>query len=146
MAILKLIWRIKYFIMRFKGVAFLLWFFALSSFKNVQAQRTISFAVGITENYLKANVANVSFTVLQPMLGYYVSAALQKNLTNKIIIFLGAESIQKNYTVVRTGIYQGIYDNHINNFIQLPITIQYIFLQKKILPLMPNWECGHVIG
>ncbi len=76
---------------------------------------------GGTINYLYTNSVSQAFTVYRLRGGLTFGIPLQYTVTNWLSVQTEASFIQKNYRVARTGFFQGIYQDHINTYIGLPL-------------------------
>lgn len=120
---------------------------------NTKAQYSLSFSVGLSNNYLQTNISNQSNTTINYKLGYFSSLSFLSKINNRFLFNTDLSILQKNYSINRTGIYAAIYQNHTNNYIQLPISMNYSVFHRKKIELLAQgggyiayWLSGKIKG
>ncbi len=82
------------------------------------------FEGGATYNHLNTNLSNQVSSINRNGLGYAFDALLNLKLTACLSLNLNPGVLQKNYTLKRTGDFDGIFDHHSNTYLQLPLTTE----------------------
>ena len=106
---------------------FLLFFFII---KSLNAQYSLGVFTGYTNNHLQTNISNRTFTENKNGNSFGAGIILNYQCSNKIHLQTEMNLLHKNYSFVRTGNYEGIFTNYRNAYLQLPVIIQYKFIQK----------------
>jgi Outer membrane protein beta-barrel domain len=101
----------------------LLWLFAFSA----KAQLYIGVEAGANKNYLITGNASESFTDYNSMKGLSGGIPVLYQVTDWFALQADPSFIQKNYKIVRTGFFTGVYQENHNNYIQLPLSAQFSF-------------------
>src|SRR5450755_4755326 len=101
----------------------LLWLLSLSA----TAQLYIGAEAGANKNYLITGNASESFTNYQNMRGLSGGIPVLYQVTDWFAIQADPSYIQKNYKIVRTGFFTGVYQENRNAYIQLPLMAQFSF-------------------
>ena len=114
-----------------KNVVAGLIFFLFAVF-HVKAQLYIGVEGGLSKNYLRTQDVLQTFTTYKPATGISVSIPLLFELNKWLAIKSSPNFSQKNYEIVRTGFFQGIYQKNINNYLQVPLQACVRFGEKKI--------------
>jgi hypothetical protein len=101
----------------------------LSSLLSVgaKAQFYMGLEAGITNNQLYTNTTNLAFTNYKNGSGFSVGIPLLYKVADWFAVQASPSFMQKNYTIERTGYFQGVYQNNTNGYIQLPIMGQFSF-------------------
>jgi len=101
----------------------LFWLLALSA----RAQLYVGVEAGGNKNYLITGNASESFTNYQHMTGLSGGIPVLYQVTDWFAIQADPSYIQKNYKIVRTGFFTGVYQETRNAYIQLPLMAQFSF-------------------
>jgi opacity protein-like surface antigen len=91
------------------------------------AQLQISASGGVSVNHLQTDVSALSQTAIHGKTGYLVGVGLLAPVGHLFSISTGAAVLQKNYSLDRTGIYQGLYQSFRNDYLQVPVSARYTF-------------------
>jgi hypothetical protein len=113
--------------MCFKKSIFLLFsfLFCFSIYSN--AQFSWGLEAGYTSNHLVTDNSNQSFTNYTSRSGFTVAIPALYKLNDWLSLKTKLTYIQKNYSIVRTGYYAGIYQNNNNSYLQIPLMLQCNF-------------------
>jgi hypothetical protein len=103
------------------------------------SQKTIDVFGGITNNYLQTNYPERPFTQVISKSGFNMGATIQHELNRYAEIGSGMIALQKNYTIRRTGDYEGAYESFIRTYIQVPV---FIRLKKEFKKIAVNLDAG----
>jgi hypothetical protein len=96
-----------------------------STLFSIKAQFSIGINAGYNINHLETNISNRSYTKNTNENGYNYGLKLSYHLTHVLNMQTGLDLMQKNYSVIRTGDYLGIYEIFDNSYFQIPITAQF---------------------
>jgi hypothetical protein len=118
-----------------------------------KAQFSVGVSGGYSNNHLNTDISNRVDTKNTNGGGYNASLLVNYNLSNWISIQSGLSLVQKNYSFVRNGDYQGIFETFTNTYIQLPLTTRVKVLEKGKFKLLFHigvyeayWAFAHVNG
>ena len=98
---------------------------------TVDAQLQLSVVSGVSVNHLQTDVSALSHTVNYGKAGYLAGVGLLVPVGHLFAISTGAAVLQKNYSLDRTGIYQGLYQSFRNDYLQVPVSARYTFRSGK---------------
>ena len=82
---------------------------------------------GLNMNYLTTSNASEPFTQYQGMKGFNIGIPVGYQFTDWLAIIATPTYIKKNYDIVRTGFFTGVYQKNYNTYLQLPITARLSF-------------------
>lgn len=111
---------------------------------NAFGQFDIAFKAGLVSNYINASIPNQTFTEINKGNGYDFSLMLQYNYKKTFVLKSGFEVLQKKYSFIRNGIYNGAFKKVTNNYLQLPIIFSYKVYQTKKIEV--SAEAGAYLG
>jgi hypothetical protein len=109
-------------------------------------------SVGVNKNYFYTNISNLSFTAIQSRFGFSAGIPVLDRVNNWLSVISGIQYEQKNYEMLRTGYFQGIYQKVTNSYIQVPIKGHFSFGGKKLKGFaeaggyIAYWAAGKVKG
>lgn len=118
-------------------ILILLLFFSLLTSVSC-AQISIGIKTGYTNNRLNTNVANRVLTQNKKQSGLAIGFLTSYEINKQIGIEGTIELLQKNYLLLRTDRYKGVYEFYINSYMQIPLTIQLKIYEKKKLAINSN--------
>ena len=104
----------------FKQV-FILFFLFFSI--NINAQTSIGFQLGSTNNKIATNISNRTSTSTVTSWGYSAGIAACYQLNKYFFAQVTPMLLQKNYSINRTGPLTGVYTRYNNSYLQLPVSI-----------------------
>ncbi len=107
-------------------IACILFFSSIS-----HAQFSIGIKAGYSNNRLKTDISNRTFTENKNGSGLGFGILGRYKLNNRINIESSVELLQKKYSFERTGIYEGVFDLFSNSYFQIPLTVQYKLFEKE---------------
>ena len=91
------------------------------------AQIFIGLEAGANKNSLITNNSNQAFTSYDSKNGIAVGIPILYNVNDWFALRASPSYTQKNYTINRTGFFKGIYQDNINEYLQLPLMGQFSF-------------------
>jgi len=91
-----------------------------------KAQQLLGFEAGVSRNFLKTNGPSQVSTRVDAKNGYYFASRIQFRLGHIIAIETMPGLIEKNYSVSRTDSLAGIYTDHSNKYLQIPLTLHAV--------------------
>jgi hypothetical protein len=91
------------------------------------AQWSVGVEAGVNKNYLVTNNANQDFTNYRPLKSFNVGVPVLYTINNWLAIEADPSFVQKNYRQVRSTFYQGVYQDNLNSYIQLPLMAHGMF-------------------
>jgi Outer membrane protein beta-barrel domain len=97
----------------------------------LNAQLLMGLETGISYNHLKTNISNETSTLNKSKIGYSFGARVEYKLAKKISLIVDPNWVQKNYSEQRIDSFAGIYQNHINDYAQVPIAVSFYFGGRK---------------
>ena len=136
----------------FKKSYSILFVLSLGIIRITNAQISIGFSPGVCLNYLKTNTSNLQFQKENPALGYLIEGFLEWKIIGSLDISISPSFIEKSYTNSRTDSFSGIFEKHINHYLQLPVVFTYNKRYKKVDfffgmgPYGAYWVSGRVKG
>jgi opacity protein-like surface antigen len=116
------------------------------------AQLYLGVEGGLNKNYLNTTSENQPFTQYQGRTGFSLALPVQYRISDWLSIQVEPGYIQKNYSIVRSGFFQGIYQNNTNGYIQLPVMAHFSFGGSKLRGFLnlggygAYWVSGRVQG
>jgi hypothetical protein len=81
----------------------------------------IGIEAGATRNSLITDISNRSYTQNEAGAGYLIGLSIRYEHRRWLSFQTGLNLSQKNYTMARTDSFSGIYDTHINSYLQSPL-------------------------
>ncbi len=105
------------------GVAFLAAFIP----HGLHAQWSVGVEAGSATNYVITNTSSLPFTVTQRSTGYSIGIPVNYRITDWFSVSADPNVMKKNYKVVRTDFFQGVYETHDNTYVQFPLTAHFAF-------------------
>lgn len=87
---------------------------------------------GPNMNYLTTSNASEPFTNYQGMRGWNIGIPVGYQFFNWLAVYASPTYIQKNYDIVRTGFFTGVYQKNYNTYLQLPLTLRFSFGGKTL--------------
>jgi len=118
----------------------------------LQAQWSVGLEGGAATNYVITNTSSLPFTVTQRSTGYTVGIPVSYRLTDWFSVWADPNVMKKNYKVVRTDFFQGVYETHNNTYAQLPIMAHFAFGPARLKGFLNlggyvgYWADGKVSG
>ena len=94
---------------------------------GVKAQFYLGVETGVTQNRLYTNYDNQAFTSYKKGTGLSIGIPVSYKVNDWFAVQASPSYIQKNYTIERTGYFQGVYQDNRNGYIQLPVMGQFSF-------------------
>jgi len=92
-----------------------------------KAQFFIGLEAGANKNSLITNNSNQAFTTYNSKNGISIGLPILYEVNDWFALRAAPSYMQKNYTINRTGFFQGIYQDNINGYVQLPLMGQFSF-------------------
>lgn len=108
-----------------KRVIFSILFF-LSLTASLFAQTSVGLEGGLSYNSYHTNIANRSATTLASEAGFSIAIPFRYRVCSWLYVIAAPGLIQKGYSMNRTDSLSGIYDEHNNLYLQLPIGISLV--------------------
>jgi hypothetical protein len=105
---------------------------------DCKAQFAIGFGVGFSNNYLNTNISNRTFTQNKNGSSAGFGILVNCKINNRIGIESSVELLQKKYSFVRNGIYEGVFESFINSYLQIPVVAQFKVIEKKKINVAIN--------
>jgi hypothetical protein len=100
---------------------------------NSYAQFLLGVDAGYSVNHLSTDISNRTYTKNTNGSGYNVNLHGAFIISDRFKIQTGIGLIQKSYSFVRTGYYEGIYENFTNSYLQIPSLAQFrVLIIKKV--------------
>jgi hypothetical protein len=99
---------------------------------SCKAQTYLGIKLGANANYLKTDISNTQFVNEYPKIGYSVGGVVEKKVTRKLSIEISPGFLKKNYSYKKFDSFPGTYENHINNYLQLPLSFILTTKFKKV--------------
>ena len=99
---------------------------------GAKAQFYIGLEAGMANNQLYTNTSNLAFTQYKKGSGMSIGIPMSYKIEEWFSIAATPSYTQKNYSVERTGYFQGIYQKSSNGYIQLPLMGQFSFGSEQI--------------
>jgi hypothetical protein len=118
-----------------------------------KAQFSVGISGGYSNNHLNTDISNRVDTKNTNGGGFCASLLINYNLSNWISIQSGLGLVQKNYSFVRNGDYQGVFETFTNTYLQMPLTARIKILELKKFKITFNigayeayWTFAHIHG
>lgn len=97
----------------------------LSSCAN--AQLSVGIEGGYNKNYLVTNNANRAFTNYTPLTGFSIGIPIEYKVQDWFAIEVEPSLVQKNYNQQRSAFFAGVYQDNLNDYVQLPLMGHFMF-------------------
>lgn len=110
---------------------FVLFFFV--DYSTAVSQVSLGLSGGYTYNYVKAGSLG-KFETNMGQQGYCIEATLLKHVEPWLQIRTGVAYAQKNYLLVSTGPYVGIFHSRRNEYLVIPLTLHFPIQDRKFSP------------
>lgn len=118
----------------------------------LQAQWSVGLEGGSFTNYMITNTSSLPFTVTQPITGYAIGIPVCYRVNDWFSVLADPNVMKKNYKVVRTDFFQGVYETHNNTYLQLPLMANFAFGPGRLKGFLNlggyvgYWAAGKVSG
>lgn len=103
-------------------------------------------------NYLTTSNASEPFTNYDGMRGWNISIPVGYQFFDWLALQIAPTYIQKNFNIVRTGFFTGVYQKNYNTYYQLPLDLRFSFGGKKLRGFVDlggygaYWASGRIKG
>jgi Outer membrane protein beta-barrel domain len=87
---------------------------------------------GPNMNYLTTSNASEPFTRYDGMRGWNIGIPVGYRFFDWLSVQAAPTYIQKNYDIVRTGFFAGVYQKNYNTYLQLPLSLRFSFGGKAL--------------
>jgi hypothetical protein len=107
---------------------------------------------GPNMNYLTTSNASEPFTNYDGMKGWNIGIPVGYRFFDWLTLQTAPTYIQKNYNIVRTGFFTGVYQKNYNTYLQLPLTARFSFGGKELRGFVDlggyaaYWKSGRIKG
>lgn len=99
---------------------------------NAHAQLSIGLSGGYARNHLYTSVGYRTYTQYQPADGFSLSVPLKYTVNDWLAVQAEAQFVQKNYQLIRSEFFEGIYNATTNQYLQLPLMGHFSFGGRKL--------------
>jgi hypothetical protein len=126
----------------------LLFLYSLQS----SAQLFLGVEGGPNRNYLTTSNASEPFTNYQGMKGWNIGIPIGYQFFDWLALEATPTYIQKNFDIVRTGFFTGVYQKNYNTYLQLPLNLRFSFGGKELRGFVDlggyaaYWASGRIKG
>jgi hypothetical protein len=126
-------------------------FFLLCSLR-ARSQFFVGVEGGPNLNYLTTSNASEPFTQYDGMHGLNIGIPVGYQFFDWLALETAPTYIQKNYDIVRTGFFTGVYQKNYNKYLQLPLNLRFSFGGKEIRGFVDlggyaaYWMSGRIKG
>jgi hypothetical protein len=126
-------------------------FFLLCSLQG-RTQWFVGIEGGPNTNYLTTSNASEPFTNYDGMHGWNIGIPVGYRFFDWLAVQTAPTYIQKNYDIVRTGFFTGVYQKNYNTYLQLPLTARFSFGGKALRGFVDlggyaaYWASGRIKG
>lgn len=115
------------------------------------AQISIGVEGGVSSSSLTTDISNRTATVIRSKIGYSVDIPIEIKIKSWLHLEVLPGLIQKNYSIDRINSFAGVYDTHINRFVQLPIMVKIVRgkrvqISGEIGTFCGRWLSGYLKG
>lgn len=114
----------------------------LTPAKLIYAQYYWGVKGGVNQNSISTDISNRAFTETKSMTGINIGLIVKHQFKDWLSLQVDPNFITKNYSINRTGIYEGIYQSYKNSYFQLPVSVQVNVQKKNIVGFL----CAGVYG
>lgn len=97
-----------------------------------KAQWHIGLEAGWNKNHLQTSVSNRPFTKYEPLQGFSVAIPVLYQFNNWLAVHAAPGIITKNYQLTRTGVFEGIFQKHLSQYLQVPVAARFSFGGTKL--------------
>ena len=94
---------------------------------DANAQLYVGIEGGGTNNYLNTNISNLVSTQYKSSYGFTIGIPVLYKINDWLAVQADPNFMQKNYQLERTDFFQGVYQNNINAYLQLPVMAHLSF-------------------
>jgi len=107
---------------------------------------------GPNMNYLTTSNASEPFTDYQGMKGWNIGIPVGYEFFDWLTVLAAPTYIKKNYDIVRTGFFSGVYQKNYNTYLQLPLTLRFSFGGEQLRGFLDlggyaaYWQSGRIKG
>jgi hypothetical protein len=107
---------------------------------------------GPNMNYLTTSNASEPFTNYDGMRGWNISVPVGYQFFDWLSLQTAPTYIQKNFDIVRTGFFTGVYQKNSNTYLQLPLDLRFSFGGKELRGFVDlggygaYWASGRIKG
>jgi hypothetical protein len=107
---------------------------------------------GPNMNYLTTSNASEPFTNYDGMRGWNISIPVGYQFFDWLALQTAPTYIQKNFDIVRTGFFTGVYQKNNNTYVQLPLDLKFSFGGKELRGFVDlggygaYWASGRIKG
>ena len=125
--------------------------FLLSSLQG-SGQLFLGVEGGPNRNYLTTSNASEPFTNYDGMRGWNIGIPVGYQFFDWLALEATPTYIQKNFDIVRTGFFTGVYQKNYNKYLQLPLNLRFSFGGKALRGFVDlggyvaYWESGRIKG
>jgi hypothetical protein len=125
--------------------------FTLSSLQS-SAQLFLGVEGGPNRNYLTTSNASEPFTNYEGMKGWNIGIPIGYQFFDWLALEATPTYIQKNFDIVRTGFFTGVYQKNDNTYLQLPLNLRFSFGGKELRGFVDlggyaaYWASGRIKG
>jgi hypothetical protein len=125
--------------------------FLLSSLQS-RGQLFLGVEGGPNMNYLTTSNASEPFTNYDGMRGWNISIPVGYQIFDWLALQTAPTYIQKNFDIVRTGFFTGVYQKNYNTYVQLPLDLRFSFGGKELRGFVDlggygaYWVSGRIKG
>jgi hypothetical protein len=116
------------------------------------AQLFLGVEGGTNMNYLTTSNASEPFTNYDGMRGWNISIPVGYQVFDWLAVETAPTYIQKNFDIVRTGFFTGVYQKNYNTYYQLPLDLRFSFGGKALRGFVDlggygaYWASGRIKG
>ena len=96
------------------------------------AQLFLGVEGGPNRNYLTTSNASEPFTNYEGMKGWNIGIPVGYQFFDWLALEATPTYIQKNFDIVRTGFFTGVYQKNNNTYLQLPLNLRFSFGGKEL--------------
>lgn len=107
---------------------------------------------GPNMNYLTTSNASEPFTKYDGMRGWNIGIPVGYQFFDWLSLEATPTYIQKNYNIVRSGFFTGVYQKNYDTYLQLPVNLRFSFGGKELRGFMDlggyvaYWKTGRIKG
>src|SRR5580692_9747295 len=107
---------------------------------------------GPNMNYLTTSNASEPFTNYDGMRGWNIGIPVGYRFFDWLAVQTAPTYIQKNYDIVGTGFFTGVYQKNYNTYLQLPVSLRFSFGGKALRGFLDlggyaaYWKSGRIQG
>lgn len=107
---------------------------------------------GANMNYLTTSNSSEPFTNYDGMKGWNIGIPIGYRFFDWLTLQTAPTYIQKNYDIVRTGFFTGVYQKNYNTYLSLPVSLRFSFGGKELRGFVDlggyaaYWASGRIKG